>query len=257
MVGTVEWKEEDRNRVWERFSWPGTPNTQQIVNAQEDLWVYEALVRIIRNTNEGATAQYNATVKEIHALQIGARAVLSWQNAEGSVLGVEKAAGMSGDSDEGARYVDDEGKLLSPEATPPYAEFKMMPIYMKLDIVQTKIPKLLTECANSDMPVEVRNVRLNPGTGTAIDLTRLAGNETTGPVSIVPPETTPATSVVIPVEIEGIICIYNPPDRETLGTGAAGEEASEAAAAEAAAVPAGESEPAPPPAQPATPAPGQ
>jgi hypothetical protein len=28
----------------------------------------------------------------------------------------------------------------------------------------------------------------------------------------------------IPVEIQGVICIYNPPDREKLGTGAASTE---------------------------------
>ncbi len=219
---------------------------ESVLNAQEDLWVYEALVWIIRNTNEGATAHYNATVKEIHALQIGAKAVASWQRGAGSVVGVGKSAKASGKSkDEGGRYVDDEGELLSPEMTPPYAEFKMMPIYMKLDIVQTKIPKLLTECANSDMPVEVRNVRLNPGAGTAIDLTKLAGDEKgrkgrTGPASIVPTAAEPATSLVIRVEIEGIICIYNPPDREKLGTGTAGEEVPAAAVPQSAAAPADE-----------------
>ena len=110
MIGIVAWNKDDRNGVWQRFSWERTPNTQQVLNAQEDLWVYEALVRIIRHTNEGATAHYNATVKEIHALEIGAEAVASWQRGAGSVVGVGKSAKASGKSkDEGARYVDDEG----------------------------------------------------------------------------------------------------------------------------------------------------
>ena len=40
-------------------------------------------------------------------------------------------------------------------------------------------------------------------------------------------------SVDIPVEIYGVICIYNPPDRGKLGTGAASAEKSPEAAAPA------------------------
>ena len=53
--------------------------------AQEDLWVYEALLRIIENTNQGYTSYYNAPVKEIDALQIGADASKAWLQSENSL----------------------------------------------------------------------------------------------------------------------------------------------------------------------------
>ena len=48
---------------------------------------------------------------------------------------------------------------------PPFWEFKMMPVYLHLKIDQRKIPELLVECANSTMPVEIKKVRINPGSG--------------------------------------------------------------------------------------------
>ena len=47
------------------------PNSFQVRLAQEDLWVYEALLRIIRATNEGATSYHNAAIKRIEGLHIG------------------------------------------------------------------------------------------------------------------------------------------------------------------------------------------
>ena len=55
MVGVLEWDESDRNRIMRQFQWEETPDTQTVRLAQEDLWVYEALLRIIEKTNKGAT----------------------------------------------------------------------------------------------------------------------------------------------------------------------------------------------------------
>ena len=56
------------------------------------------------------------------------------------------------------RYVDDKGKPLSDETKQPYAEFKMMPINLRLVIHQKKITRLLGHSANSNMPIQVRTV---------------------------------------------------------------------------------------------------
>ena len=53
MVGVLEWDESDRNRIMRQFQWEETPDTQTVRLAQEDLWVYEALLRIIEKTNKG------------------------------------------------------------------------------------------------------------------------------------------------------------------------------------------------------------
>ena len=69
------------------------------------------------------------------------------------------------------RYVDDKGEPLLyeseyPYAKHPYAEFKMMPIRMDLVMDQRRLPRLLVECANSNMPIEVRRIRIATGTGS-------------------------------------------------------------------------------------------
>jgi hypothetical protein len=257
-IGTVDWNESDYHTLAFHFEWPETPSTLAVVLAQEDLWVYEALLRVIKNTNEGSAA---AAVKQIEALQIGSEAAGAWKTAEESIFhggqtggpapsaARPSAAGPGGTAatDEQdrqklieSRYVGDKGQPLSydpeyPYAKHPYAEFKMMPIHMRLVMDQRRLQKLLVECANSSMPIEVRCVRvlnrgdLSPagksspresgksGGGAQGD----SGAQAIGPFDV-------------PVEILGLIYIYNPPDREKLGTGAA---AAEEAAAPGAAPP--------------------
>lgn len=49
----------------------GKPTTLEILYAQEDLWVLQAIMNIIQKTNRDATANYEAAVKEISSIQIG------------------------------------------------------------------------------------------------------------------------------------------------------------------------------------------
>ena len=71
------------------------------------------------------------------------------------------------------RYVDQDGRPLAADATAPFAEFKMMPIYMKLGVDQRDLPKVLAECANSNMPVVVRRVAIRPDESQPLDLASL------------------------------------------------------------------------------------
>jgi hypothetical protein len=158
------------------------------------------------------------------------------------------------------RYVDQEGKPLGASETG--GEFKRMPVRMLLLVDQRRISRLLVNCANSSMPVEVTKVALNPGKG-AINLGGMTGGFVgsgeeggrgmmsypgatgmMGPVGPMMPSTDmfeeetymgasegmgsarrgeQQTSYDIPIEIQGIIYIFNPPDREKLGAGTAGE----------------------------------
>lgn len=306
-VGTVEWNDADYRALEDRFEWKVTPSTLAVVLAQEDLWVYEALLRVLSNTNEGATGYATAAVKRIVALEVGRDAARAWKDAEEAIFragqttgasGATAAAGATGaagpmtpaglggmrpgmemggglgaaaatsgagtageDQDRRqlieSRYVDKNGRPLPyetdyPYAKHPYAEFKMMPIRMNLVMDQRRLPKLLVECANSNMPIEVRRIRITKSQGGVLDVAsasvtagpgagapqRMAGmfgpagrgmegpmridrgqgaarptgdNQETGPFDI-------------PVEIHGVIYIYNPPVRQQLGTGAASAE---------------------------------
>ncbi|MGD0383433.1 MAG: hypothetical protein ABSA77_07935, partial [Thermoguttaceae bacterium] len=270
-VGIVDWDEGDRLRLEKRFDWDTRPDSALIRLRQEDLWVYETLLRVIRETNKGTTDHSQANVKRIEWIQIGADAISTWLAADQSVFkaaeaapGAQAQASPSHDTraapmarDTAAaqdgkeqllkdRYVDDKGVPLDADAKQP-SEFKMMPISMKLHMDQRKISKLLVECANSPMPIEVRRVRIRPGkgtdeildsgtsgtanpAGTGRDYSRRTiegrgsvrstgagegGDEgETGPYDI-------------PVEIQGIIYIYNQPDQNTLGTASAAERPAE------------------------------
>ncbi len=347
MIGKVEWNDQDLERIEAWFDWQRRPSTLRVRLAQEDLWVYEALLRIVKNTNEGATGYYNGAVKRIEALEIGqdvsqkrasSRPLIKStgsQNtrrggqpmgAPGDMMGegmmseavdpqgmgppaVEPGArpGRSGADGKSSdqrlaqrlmegRYVDDSGNPLEAAAKHPYAEFKMMPIRMLLVMDQRKLPRLLVECANSSMPVEVRQVGISPGEGARIDFSRIAAQNqpvrrtrspggyrggaemgmepSYGRSSHRPSRGGSSTRMLgpaaegdygpfdVPLEIAGIIYIYNPPDRDKLGTGAAAEKPAEAAppvekpaapAVEKPAAPAVEKPAAPPAVQPAAP----
>jgi len=78
MVGKVIWDEASQNMIMQSYDWPERPTTLQVLIGQEDLWVYGALLRIIRDTNEGATSYYKAPVKQIFSLEIGRMAAASF-----------------------------------------------------------------------------------------------------------------------------------------------------------------------------------
>lgn len=261
-VGVVDWAENDRQTLMMRYDFQSNPTTTEVRMAQEDYWVYQALLNIIKSTNGDAKTQNAAAVKEIEILQIGQDAAASIQSDQGADLlsgllqntgsgmgggmnmgmggemgmgmgggmgmpgggmgmgmpggemgmgggmgmpsggmgmgmpggemgmgaggmgmpggdmgmGGDMSGGMGGDTSGGPaltqadmillmnRYVDESLKPL-PANSSPYAEFKMMPIYMRLKVDQRKIPDLLVECANSTMPVEVKQLRINPESG--------------------------------------------------------------------------------------------
>jgi hypothetical protein len=290
LEGTVDWNDTDAKRIEARLSLGSTtPTTLDVMLAQEDLWVYEALLRVIRNTNNMSPDRTKylppdnhkvARVKQITALQIGKEAAQAWQKADQTVIplgggGLGPGAppaqptmgGPGGRSDKptllAGRYVDDKGKELADPTQQPYAEFRMMPVNLQVIMEQRAIPKLLAECANSNMPIEVRAVRMLATESKPFDAGSTEGLRTTaGGFGAAPggaahgamaaagamdEESIDPMVPPVPVEIRGLIYIYNPPDRAKLGTGTTGGSV---AAAGGAAPPGA----APPAAMPAAPA---
>lgn len=188
--GVVDWSEASRKAMQASYSsWVTTPSSLAVRLAQEDLWVYEALLRIIKDTNAGATEHPNASVKRIDRIEIGAPAADAWIHSEAfnvrfggkednsaeqpaatasAPAGGEPAADAAGAADGvtkkllDKRYVDEKGKPLAAGAPQPFPEFKMMPVRLRLLIEQKRIPSLIVNAANSKMPVEFRVFRLNP-----------------------------------------------------------------------------------------------
>lgn len=79
-----------------------TPHTLDVLYAQEDLWVLEAIINVIQRTNGDADANYNAAIKEIESLKMGRTVggrigkVTSLLDAAGSTGGGMGSAGAMG-----------------------------------------------------------------------------------------------------------------------------------------------------------------
>jgi len=272
MVGVVEWNPQNIAAIKQRFAWRQVPTSDEIWNAQEDLWVYEALLRIIAKTNEGATGPHNAAVKRINAIQIGPDAAAYFASASTSAMasatgmmaspgmgspgmetgmpsepsetGGEYGSGYGGYGVPGmrstfGRYVDASGNPLRPGDPQPFAEFKMMPVRLDLVVDQRKIDQLLVNCANSDMPVRITRVLIRPGQasrggagygGFGGELGMMStggygyGSETGYETGASPGTgygaggtTQASSSHDVPIVIEGVIYLFNPPDQEQLG----------------------------------------
>jgi hypothetical protein len=250
---TITWAGANQKQVLESLEWANPPSSTEVRRAQEDLWVYTALFTIIHAVN--AEKRYNAPVKNIASVLIGREAADVYEEGmrPGHILslrGADAPAGGTPPSDPGAaqpaavpeggdpaaaknpldgRYVDASGKRM-PGATAAAVQFKRMPIFMRLTIDQREIPKLLTECANSPLPVEVRQLRINPGKAGGSEGSKSAPAASGGgnPLRLklpggsasarsTPGPSTTAASFEVPVEVLGIVYIYNKPEMNKPG----------------------------------------
>lgn len=204
MVGVVDWSSPETRTV--TASWERLPKSNEVWFAQEELWVYAALLSIIKKSNTGATGPHNAAVKRIENLLIGQAAAMplsaqlkrrpgsSGAGAEG--MGMESSMsgsgpGMSGSGSEGGmgmgtmvakteedvitmkkqfRYIDDKGEPLAADAAVPFAQFNRMPVVLRLVVDQRKIPEIMVNCANCDMPIDVLRIIINPGGSKPLEL---------------------------------------------------------------------------------------
>ncbi len=202
IVGNVDWPDPE---VYSLPTWDYDaphPESIEVWYAQETLWVYEALIRVIAETNQDYPDNISkAPVKCVEQMLIGQNAAIEWTTltttigdltgtsamssmmsgstdyASSSSSGSGSSSGMGGSSmfslsgtaEEQAltkillgRYIGDDNKPLMPEDKPPFAEFNRMPVCLKLAMDQRRIPDLLSTCANSAMPIDVKHVRVSP-----------------------------------------------------------------------------------------------
>ncbi len=104
---------------------------------------------------------------------------------------------------------------------------KRIPVRMRISIDQKKLPKFLVECANAELTVEVRQLRVNPSDdgslmstgGRGIESPRRPRSRRQEPMAGgMNPE--PETNIFpfdVTAEIYGIIYLYNPVDDRALG----------------------------------------
>jgi hypothetical protein len=233
------------------------PTLLEILYAQEDLWVLRAVMQVIQRANANASARFNATVKEIEWLRIGSQAVRSEgrvtriadtsvpetgagtyadvRTGDGGEMYVDES-GMGGtqavgpDPGEG-RYVDKDYKKLeenklrtvmqATESVAPEDAYlvvaKRIPVRMRLKVDQRKFHRLLVECANSELTIEVREVRVNPSKSLVGGNSYRGGSDEYSPNSQSTVQDEKTFSYDLTVEIYGIVYIYNPVDRNIIG----------------------------------------
>jgi hypothetical protein len=233
----VVWDETSQKKLLDSVRFPeGGASAQVVVLTQEDLWVYQVLLTIIKNVNSGRVVP---PIKKIEKLMIGKEAAdqLVAAMASGKIEqpkdgeaaapvdgGQQQASEPAADGqkpapDEG-RYLDAEGKPMA-AATLGDAPYKRMPVFIRLTMDQGEIDKLLVECANAPLPVEVNVCRFNPG-ATDSSSQAQATTYSRGSSGGANTETNPND---VPIELSGIIYIYNPPDATKLGSEAEGAAA--------------------------------
>jgi hypothetical protein len=199
---TVVWSEESQQTLFQQICrWETeVPTTLEMCYSQEDIWILEAVLRIIANTNEGAVENFQAAIKEIEWIRIGRSAV----GDVGTISGVQSrdsGLGGMGDyedrEDEGSRragrgrggakkknsllskdpadgrYVDDSFQPVAAKKlrdalrsmAPQDAYFavaKRVPVRVRFaKMDQRRIAKFLAECGNANIVFEARQVRMN------------------------------------------------------------------------------------------------
>jgi len=148
-------------------------------------------------------------------------------------LGGEAPADATASLDDVLRnwiYVDFTGKPLMAAdlATSPDAQLvHLVPFVMRAIVDERKLDALLVDLASAPVPIDVRQVRINPGTGGSgmgmspsgrrgeFDGLGMPGGRTAAPGSR-PNDVT--------VELRGTVAMATPPDRQALGLEAAADE---------------------------------
>jgi hypothetical protein len=225
----VDWKADNQQQLMDtHFGFidrPGVPSTLEVLYAQEDMWVLQNIMDIIRAANRvgnrDAEARHEAAIKRLDFVRIGRSAM----GMAGKVMGVGgSAAGgpgsmmpgmdmassassaMPGSAESGGstmpgsmmpgsmmpgstmpgsggvsaiptdpaygRYVDPTYQILDPaklraaltSKSPEdalLAVAKRMPVRMRFQVDQRRLNRVVAECGNARLPVEIRQIRVN------------------------------------------------------------------------------------------------
>jgi len=211
----VRWNAESQSKILTKsFPWLGTSATQprvvEMLYAQEDVWVLDSLMQIIKATNGDVTDNSQAIIKEIMTIDLAGAckpfdgeisAVQSIEAPEDDGMGgyddgmgmggyeggYGAGAGGYGDMDGEPMALDPlEGRYVDANYSPVDADSmrsnassedleqvevaKRMPVRIKVKMDTRRFNKFLASCANAPLTFEVHQVRVNPAAGLATGL---------------------------------------------------------------------------------------
>lgn len=287
----VDWLADDQARLKAELQPPQSPSALQIWVTQENLWVYETILRAIANTNEaaGADRNGNAAVRKIYSMLVGNQATPQASQSGSRIYMPEASAGRGGmeggdmmmegggemmegggdmmggremegegmgggEGDEtqmllAGRYLDAAGKPLpvaggggdvaaDPMADPAAGggagfdfgtEYKRLPVSLQLQVDQRWLSRLIVELANAPLQIEVQEVRVGvQGEGGGEMMGGRGGGGGMGPMGMAGGaaevrffDRQPHVKNVI---LQGIVYIFNPPDKALLSVEEEGAE---------------------------------
>lgn len=237
----VDWL--DQETVRQKLYFGSRPKSVEIWVTQEDLWVYETMLRAIAQTNEasGARRHSRMPIQTIFEFQVGQDAAS--QNDSSNRLFIPENNSVTGFTDSGrgsligggdsgsdfkssfgqsedenvlvGRYLDDTGNPINQVSEGDFSfgtEYKRLPVRMVLEMEESWIPALIERLANAPLQIEVDQVRVNPedeGSSSKLSggMSFGGGNRDVGAF-----KRNPGLGNVI---IQGNVYIFNKPD-ETL-----------------------------------------
>lgn len=203
-------------------------DSSQVRRMQESLWVWTNLLEIVDQVNRKRvgeklvpTARWDeARIRRIDALEIGEAAVTKYTELSDkenrlevskkyvpptvvpdpaaqtapppSPTGTEQTAEVAD-----GRYIDATGKPM-PAAMAAKVEYRRIPVYLHVTILQTALPDLLVACANARLPVEIRQLEVGeakPSTGGSDAASKTA-----------------TESEYWTVKVHGVLSLFNKPD---------------------------------------------
>ena len=232
----VIWKDQDDIR--RKLFTQQNPTNEWVWSTQEDLWIYENLLNIIKLTNEGALGPHNAVISSIINMDVGKQAASGAGGTENRISSGSDSALDTGDEGSGSggggsaggllsnRYVDDVGAPIPDHNTIKNDEYKQVPVRLVLRMDPKEIPQLIVNCANADLPVEIQQVRVNVDAG---------GRSKRIEAPVLSQEDRNAGRKVPHVEVsmQGVIYIFNPPNTDKLKMSSVASAGGAATAAEA------------------------
>jgi len=191
----VQWEPSNQSALQQaHFKWERKPNTEQVFYAQEDLWILQAVLKIIARTNEQATSKHKAHIHQLRSIKLGKSALTS----AGKIYAIRpmgektvpanspEARSIDQPEDEVprpavGRYVDNNNVSLEPSAlvsamtgaatiqedggsmptvSDAYlAVAKRVPVRVHVRMDERYVMKLLAECANSPLTLKVQQMR--------------------------------------------------------------------------------------------------
>ena len=182
----------------------GSPSAKRAKDTQKQLWIYETMLNAIAATNQGATANYMAPVKRIRSLQVG---IKTEKNPNGVTPLMVRVAAPSAKPTTKPRAV-----------TPSRSKFhgiESIPVRMDLVVDQRHLARLLAECSNAPLPIEVTGFTARYWSRSGKDYFDQQAREQDG--NGVKKENDIIGTIVdtqnMEVTIEGKINFYKPPDK--------------------------------------------